>query len=77
MTVTNQNRSSASELCGRNAELLSFIVEREAIRGRKAAGEPWPWTEEPILQTYRFLQHRSRARSDDRLVAPQLAQAAR
>lgn len=31
-----------------------FMNEREHIRQRKAAGEPWPWTQDKILQTYKF-----------------------
>ena len=33
---------------------IAYILEREAIRLRKMAGEPWPWTEDKILQTYKF-----------------------
>jgi hypothetical protein len=33
---------------------VAFIEEREAIRLRRESGKPWPWTQEPILQTYRF-----------------------
>lgn len=32
----------------------AFMNEREAIRLRKEAGEPWPWTQDPILQKYSF-----------------------
>lgn len=35
-------------------QFVAFIEEREGIRARKKAGYPWPWTQEPILQTYRF-----------------------
>ncbi len=34
--------------------LLDFIRERHSIYLRKSAGEPWPWTADPILQQYRF-----------------------
>lgn len=34
--------------------LLSFIKERHAVYERRAAGQPWPWTEDPILREYRF-----------------------
>lgn len=34
--------------------LLYWAKERECIRIKKAAGEPAPWTEDIILQTYRF-----------------------
>jgi hypothetical protein len=33
---------------------VAFIEEREAIRVRRTSGKPWPWTQEPIMQTYRF-----------------------
>lgn len=35
----------------RTEELLAFIAERYGIYRRKTAGEPKPWTDEPILQT--------------------------
>ncbi len=34
--------------------LLAFVLERETIRLKRAAGEPPPWTEDPILAAYRF-----------------------
>ena len=34
--------------------LARYLNERELIRQAKEAGEPWPWTEDPILQSYRF-----------------------
>ncbi len=36
------------------APLWEYIEERERIRLRKEAGEPWPWTEDPILRAYKF-----------------------
>lgn len=33
---------------------FAFLQERESIRLRKLAGEPWPWTKDKILQTYSF-----------------------
>jgi 5-hmdU DNA kinase-like protein len=44
--------------------LLNFIAERELIRRRRAAGEPMPWTNDPILQTWSFTNVR---REDDRV----------
>ncbi len=38
----------------RTAEFYKFIREREMIRLRKEAGSPWPWTQDPILQEYKF-----------------------
>lgn len=35
-------------------DFYSFIIERESIRLRKAAGLPAPWTEDKILQEYKF-----------------------
>jgi len=35
-------------------EFYAFMRERESIRLKKEAGEPWPWTSDPILQTYKF-----------------------
>lgn len=34
--------------------LIYFINEREAVRTRKVSGMPKPWTEDNILQSYRF-----------------------
>lgn len=41
-----------------------FIKERESIRLKKEAGEPWPWTDDEILQKYRFCNVR---RMDDKV----------
>lgn len=38
----------------RTEEFFYFMREREAVRLRKEAGEPWPWTKDEILQTYKF-----------------------
>lgn len=38
-----------------NVKLFFYwINERERIRQARRAGKPWPWTEDPILQTYKF-----------------------
>jgi hypothetical protein len=42
--------------------LANFILEREAIRRRRADGQKPPWTKDPILGTYRFCNVR---REDD------------
>jgi len=39
-----------------------WITEREAIRKRRAAGQPAPWTSDPILNSFRFCNVR---REDD------------
>lgn len=44
--------------------VLHFVREREGIRKKRLAGEPAPWTEDPILQRYRFCNVR---REDDRV----------
>lgn len=36
------------------ATLRHWIAEREAIRRRRAAGRPFPWTEDPVLRDNRF-----------------------
>jgi hypothetical protein len=33
---------------------VAWVIEREAIRRRKEAGQPRPWTDEPILSVGRF-----------------------
>lgn len=43
---------------------LYWINERESIRVKKEAGEPPPWTTDPILANYRFCNVR---REDDRV----------
>ena len=45
------------------APLWSWIVKRERVRVRKEFGAPPPWTDDPILATYRFCNVR---REDDR-----------
>lgn len=44
--------------------LLHWATEREKIRLAKASGQPQPWTNDPILQKYRFCNVRRR---DDRV----------
>jgi hypothetical protein len=41
--------------------LLYWVSERQSIARKKAAGEPAPWTKDPILQTYRFCNVRRQA----------------
>jgi len=45
-------------------DLLHWTAEREAIRLRRAAGAPPPWTDDPIMRAWRFCNIR---RSDDRV----------
>ncbi len=35
-------------------EFFAWAREREAIRRRRAAGQPWPWTDDPALRDYRI-----------------------
>ena len=35
-------------------EFLQWITEREAIRLRRIAGNPPPWTDDPILREWSF-----------------------
>jgi hypothetical protein len=44
--------------------LLEFIAERELIRRRRAAGDPAPWTNNPVLREWSFTNVR---REDDRV----------
>lgn len=44
--------------------LVHWIKEREAVRLKKEAGEPQPWTDDPIIGTYRFCNVR---RMDDKV----------
>lgn len=45
-------------------EVVEFMVERELVRTRKEAGAPAPWSEDWILNTYRFCNVR---REDDKV----------
>lgn len=38
----------------RIADFYAFMVEREAIRLRRASGASWPWTDDPILREWKF-----------------------
>jgi len=44
--------------------LVHWVRERELIRVQKDRGEPFPWTDDKILRTYRFCNVR---REDDRV----------
>jgi len=45
-------------------DILYWVAEREQIRQLKGVGVPAPWTQDPILQKYRFCNVRRR---DDRM----------
>jgi hypothetical protein len=36
------------------ARVIAWVIEREAIRKRKESGQPWPWTDDPILRVGYF-----------------------
>ena len=38
----------------RTKEFYEFMCKREEIRLKKETGAPWPWTDDKILQTYKF-----------------------
>lgn len=38
----------------RSEDFFAFLNERESIRLRKEAGEPFPWTDDEILRAYKF-----------------------
>jgi hypothetical protein len=38
----------------RHDHLWAFVNERDAIYKRRLAGQPFPWTDDPILRSYRF-----------------------
>lgn len=43
---------------------IAFLRERDTIYHKKTAGKPWPWTEDRILQSYRFTEvYRERDRT--------------
>lgn len=39
----------------RSKRFFDFCIERERIRQRREAGEPFPWTDDAVLQNGRFL----------------------
>ena len=45
-------------------EFVYFVKERQAVHDRRTKGLPAPWTDDPILRTYRFCNVR---REDDRV----------
>ena len=49
MVIYSQKGSSM-----RIEAFYNFMKERELIRLRKEDGEPFPWTDDPNLQTYKF-----------------------
>src|SRR5216684_3393212 len=50
-------------------QFVEYMKERENVRIRKERGDPWPWTEDKILQTYKFTNvHRVDDRTTKALV---------
>lgn len=41
-------------LDGAPDSFFEFMCKRERLRLRKEAGEPWPWSDDDILNTYKF-----------------------
>lgn len=58
MLISKVKKLSPLERC------LYFIKERESVRLKKEAGEPKPWTDDTIIQSYRFCNIR---RMDDKV----------
>ena len=44
--------------------MITWIIQRDRVRAAKEAGEPKPWTDDPLLQDYRWCNVR---RMDDRV----------
>jgi hypothetical protein len=38
----------------RSADFFRFMTKREALRLKKEGGAPWPWSDDPILNEYKF-----------------------
>ncbi|MEM7347456.1 MAG: nucleotide kinase domain-containing protein, partial [Chloroflexota bacterium] len=60
MTLLNQDNPYQDALNGLGIEdpvqaFFDFCIEREQIRRRREAGEPPPWSDDPIFQKGRFL----------------------
>ena len=49
---------------GRLELFTHYINEREAVRKAKESGQPFPWTDDPLLRDYRFTNVR---RTDDKV----------
>ncbi len=50
-------------------EYFAYIKEREAIRTRREMGQDWPWTDDLILQEYKFTNvHREHDRTSRELI---------
>jgi hypothetical protein len=58
------NYLAAKKLLTPFDRLVYWIRERESIRLKKEAGQPKPWTEDPLLREYRYCNVR---RMDDRV----------
>jgi hypothetical protein len=50
----NHRSVSNETLAELAAPLWAWMNERQAIFIKKERGDPWPWTDDPILQTYSF-----------------------
>ncbi|KAH9983291.1 hypothetical protein BJV74DRAFT_626759 [Russula compacta] len=45
---------SQAEIIPRYRYLFLWMTERHAIHQRRLAGQPWPWTDDPILRQHNF-----------------------
>lgn len=52
MVSTKQYKGMVSDAT--EADYFHFVEERHAIYIRRNRGDEWPWTEDPILQKYKF-----------------------
>ena len=64
MTATSSSSDRKLKSLPPKDRLLYWMIERERVRKAKEAGEPAPWTADPILATYRFTNVR---RMDDKV----------
>lgn len=49
---------------------FAMMIKREELRQRKGTGQPWPWTDDPILRDYKFTNvKRTDDKTTQRLVA--------
>lgn len=46
--------AAAPEFQARVRAFYAFMVERETIRVKRSVGEPFPWTDDPILREFKF-----------------------
>ncbi len=52
--MTEQTREEALHQAEMIHRFFGWIKERQSIYEKRKLGEPWPWTQDPILQEYKF-----------------------